>query len=63
MPDTQHTPKEGTSFYLPIALASDLRKFCYDQRISMSEFATNALTPALKKAKIAADLKAKKVQR
>lgn len=51
--DTTRTPKEGTSFYLPQDLAKDLRKYCYDVRISMSEFATNSLKESLKKARIA----------
>jgi hypothetical protein len=58
--DAKRIPKEGVTFYLPIALANDIRSFCYQQRLTMSEFAISALERAIKKAKIAAELKAKK---
>ncbi len=54
---------ERITLYLREPLASDFRKHCYDERLSLSEFASAALTTQLKKAKIAADLKSKKVQR
>jgi hypothetical protein len=56
---SQHPP-ERITLYIKEPIASEFRKHCYDQRLSLSEFAADALSIHLNKTRIAADLRDKR---